>query len=291
MKSYKKHLQSTKSFGESDINSLRRPVYRTSAIFPIIDNSNLKTKILFMGYWLLKRKINSLGFLASIRDQEGTLIHRINTEINTPNAKEIIIGDILNDIGLGNKEFIGSIELEVFSIVDLVFPYPAFVLNYYNDFGSGVVHTAGRIYNDFEDLRENEEIKVKEAGFDLVPGENYSPFFSFVNGHIESTNTNIEIEIITENGTVYNGSINLGTITPLETVFVKFKDYLPISDILEGKTGTVKIKHELTGFFPRFIAGNFCTDNEAVSITHTYYDNSEVKGAEHYHENDRTDIL
>lgn len=291
MKSYSKHLQSVKSFGETDKNLLRRPIYRTSAIFPIINNNNLKTKILYMGYWLIKRNIDSLGFLVSIRDQNGILIHRINTKINTPNAKEIIIHEILTEIGLGNEEFIGSIELEVFSNTDLVFPYPAFVVNYYNEFGSGLVHTTGRIYNDFEDLMENEDIRVKEAGFDLISGENYSPFFSFVNGHIESKDTHIDVEIITKNGLVHSDSINLGFIAPLQTVFVKFKDYLPIDDILKGETGTVKIKHNLTGFFPRFIAGNFCTDNEAVSITHTYYDNSENNGEEHYHENKYSETL
>ena len=49
--------------------------------------------------------------------------------------------------------FPGSLELEVFSTGDLVFPYPAFVLSYCDDEISTVVHTAGRIYNDYEAAR------------------------------------------------------------------------------------------------------------------------------------------
>jgi len=291
MKSYKEHLLSTKSFGEAQENNLRRPVYRTSAVFPVIHNKSLKTKILFMGYWMVKRDLTSLGFLTSVRDKNGVLIHRVKSEIDSPNAREVLIEDILKNLGKENEDFIGSIELEIFSNTDLVFPYPAFVIDYYNEFGSGLVHTTGRIYNDFEDLKENEQIRVKEAGFDIIPGEKYSPFFSFVNGHIESLDTNINVEIITTSGLVHKGTINIGQINPLQTVFVKLKNYLPLDDLLKGETGTIKIQHQLTGFFPRFIAGNFCTDNQAVSITHTYYDNSDNSGVGHYHENKSPDLL
>ena len=57
-----------------------------------------------------------------------------------------------------------------------MYPYPAFVVNYFNSFGSGLVHTTGRIFNDIEDLKINESFKVKEAGFDLIPGKDYDPF-------------------------------------------------------------------------------------------------------------------
>ena len=291
MKTIKKHLLSTKSFGEIEKNSLRRPVYKTSAIFPVIHNKSLKTKILFMGYWMVKRGLTLLGFLTSVRDENGVLIHREKSEINSPKAREILIEDILKSLGKENEDFIGSIELEVFSNIDLVFPYPAFVLNYYNEFSSSLVHTTGRIYNDFEDLKENEQEIVKEAGFDIIPGDKYSPFFSFVNGFMDSLDTNIDLEIITTNGLVHKETINIGQINPLQTVFVKIKDYIPLDDFLKGETGTIKIKHQLTGFFPRFIAGNFCTDNGSVSITHTYYDNSENKDVDHYHENKSPDLL
>jgi hypothetical protein len=291
MKSYQNHLRSIKSFGEKNEASLRKPIYRTSAIFPVLNNKVIKTKILFMGYWLVKRDIKNLGFLVSLRNVNGVLINRINTEINSPNAKEILIDELLRDCSLQTDDFVGSIELEVFSNINLVFPYPAFVVNYYNDSGSAVVHTTGRIYNDFEDLQENEEIRVKEAGFDLFPGANYSPFFSFVNGYLEAKDASFNIEIFTENGLVFHDSINVGDILPLQTVFVNFKDFIPLDTILAGKTGTVKIKHSLAGFFPRFVAGNFSLDSGAVSITHTFYDNAESDGHEHYHENTHTSEL
>ena len=49
----------------------------------------------------------------------------------------------------------------------MVFPYPALVLEYFNEKFNTCVHTLGRVYNDFEDINENEEFKVPETGFDI----------------------------------------------------------------------------------------------------------------------------
>ena len=81
------------------------------------------------------------------------------------------INDLLRYIGIDYEIFIGSIELEIFSNIDLVYLSLHFVVNYFNSFGSGLVHTTGRIFNDIEDLKINESFKVKEAGFDLIPGK------------------------------------------------------------------------------------------------------------------------
>ena len=55
----------------------------------------------------------------------------------------------------------------------MVFSFPAFVLNYVSINSSTFVHTCGRIYNDFEDLNLNSEIKVPESGFDIIPNKNF----------------------------------------------------------------------------------------------------------------------
>ena len=43
-----------------------------------------------------------------------------------------------------NIDFIGSIETEFHSIEDMVFPYPALVLEYHNEEFNTCVHTLGR---------------------------------------------------------------------------------------------------------------------------------------------------
>ena len=44
MKTYKQHLITTQSFGEK-LNLIKKPTFRSSAIFPIINNKFLETKI------------------------------------------------------------------------------------------------------------------------------------------------------------------------------------------------------------------------------------------------------
>ena len=77
------------------------------------------------------------------------------------------------------NNFLGSIEIEFHSTKDLVFPYPALVLEYHNEKFNTCVHTLGRIYNDLEDLKENESFKVPESGFDIHVNDDlrFFPFF------------------------------------------------------------------------------------------------------------------
>jgi hypothetical protein len=71
MKSYKKHLVSTKSYGET-LDKDYRPVMRSSAAFPLIHKpGRIKSIYTFMGYWLRKRNINLVTVLATIRTDDG----------------------------------------------------------------------------------------------------------------------------------------------------------------------------------------------------------------------------
>ena len=82
--------------------------------------------------------------------------------INETKAYTIILKELIEKINY-NTEFIGSIETEFNTTRDMVFPYPALVLEYFNEKFNTCVHTLGRVYNDFEDINENEEFKVPET--------------------------------------------------------------------------------------------------------------------------------
>jgi len=289
MKSYKEHLSSIKSFGEQ-VSVKRRPVFRGSAIFPVIQHAKLNTRVLYMGYWMVKNNITELGLLITLRDQLGTIIYRDTQQINNPSSKEVEVGGILKAIEFPGDYFEGSIELEIFSSKDLVFPFPAFVVNYYNEKGSSAVHTTGRVYNDVEDMQSN-SVEVKECGFDLFPGEDMDPFFAFVNGHEVNSNAQFTLEVISKKGISNTKEISIGELSGLESKFIKLKDFLPIDEWIEGEVGTLKITHNLKGMFPRFIAGNFSKSAEALAITHTYYDNSKNSSEDAYWTNTNPDLM
>ncbi len=271
MKSLYKHLSSTHEFGE-ELDFAKKPVLRSSSIFPVIKNNNFSTRILFLGYWLIKRNIPEVCLVITLRERNGKILCRQLKTINSVQSFSIDLNSLLKELNY-DRDFLGSIETEFHTTRDMVFPYPALVLEYFNKFFDTYVHTIGRIYNDFEDLIENQKFKVSETGFDIYADDDLSSFFAFVNGPIPNSNGLIEYELTNFESKKFSGSFNLGKIDPFETKFVKFKDYIPnLSIMLAQKSGSISLKHNFEGFYPRFLVGNFQTSFPSVSFTHSYYD-------------------
>lgn len=282
MKSFYKFLSSRQEFGES-IDVTRKPIFRSSAIFPAIKNNSYTTSILFLGYWLLKRKINEVNVLITLRDKEGKILKRNSLIVDSPKSYSIELDSLLENIQYQESEFLGSIEVEIFSTRDMVFPYPALVLNYYGDSFNTCVHTLGRIYNDFEDLSENETIRVPETGFDVYADNDVDSFIAFVNGPLPNSNGSIRYVITNSDSQKFRGSFDLGMIKPYQTVFVKFREHIPeLNKMLNDKSGTITLEHNFEGFYPRFLAGNIQHSLPSVSFTHTYYDCSSCSAASDY---------
>ena len=219
MKSYHSHLSSTTI--QKSLKIKKNKILRSSAIFPFIINQEMDTKILFMGYWLLKRNLLSVDLRVKIRSENGKLIIKKIKRISSIKAFKISVKKLL-----GKKSFlqsiIGSIELEILSKKDMVYPYPAIVVNFEGKKSSSVVHTCGRIYNNKRDLKQNNEYKVPETGIDILPNKNFFPFFSFVNGNKKIIQDKISIKIINYLGEELNKKIVLKNIRPYQTKFVFF---------------------------------------------------------------------
>lgn len=277
MKSYKSHLLSTKSFGEIQSKNYR-PVMRSSAAFPLIHKpGKLFSIYTFMGYWLRKRNINLVTVLVTVRNVDGKKILQKSLEVD--NVKSYILSsfDVLED----NKfEFIGSIELEIFSAVDMVFPYPAITFGIKGTNGLTFVHTCGRIYNDFDDMKSNTEQTVPETGFDVYNGNSYTPFFAFVNGPIAIENEEIELEYFDIHGSKVVKKKKIENVKPYGLGWIELLDKNEKNEISDTFRTCVKIRHNFEGFFPRFVAGNILRNYEDISLTHSFYDTSVDKSNE-----------
>lgn len=273
MKSYQAHLAST---NVKNPNSLKNnQILRSSAIFPFIISKSLDTKILFMGYWLIKRNIKDIILKVSLRSKEGVKIKEEFKNIKQVKAFSISVKKLLK---FQSNSIIrsGSIELEIFSKTNMVYPYPAIVVNYEGKNSSTVVHTCGRIYNNKEDFKANNQQQVSETGIDIIPNRNFLPFFAFVNGKTKVSNTNLKIKVINYLGEVLIKKIFIKYLKPYETKFVYFLNENE-KKFLRQKKGTVKIDHSFKSFFPRFLSGNIEKNNHNSSLTHTYYDTSNLK--------------
>ena len=287
MKSYQAHLSSTSLQKAKNIN--KNDVLRSSAIFPFIINKEMDTSLLFMGYWLLKRNIKSIHIEVKIRSENGQIIKKFKKNITSIKAFKISVKKTLRKNNLISS-LKGSIEVEIFSDVNMVYPYPAIVINFEGKNSSSVVHTCGRIYNDVNDFKQNNQYKVPETGVDIIPNRNFTPFFSFVNGKSKIHKDKIKIIIINYLGERLKKEINLEDIKPYQTKFIFFLNENEKS-FLKGKKGTLKINHNFKSFFPRFLSGNIEHNQNNSSLTHTYYDTSSQKNKNTFWKNPNSKIF
>ena len=279
MKTYSQHLSGTGQTANIDI--VRKPILRSSAIFPFMINSKIDNKFLLLGYWLIKRDIKEVLLLITIRSKSGEIIFRSKKIIDQVKAYKFSVKKLLN---YKSGNFIGSIEFEVFSTHDLFYPYPACVLEASSKDCSTFVHTCGRIYNDFEDLNNNSNFKPPESGFDILPDKTVKNYFSFVNGATEIKNEILEVTLINHKGKKKKKIIKLKRLVPYETKFIFFTE-LEDKKFFNHQKGTAKIKHNFKSFFPRFLVGNISSDLSKTTLSHTYYDISNLKGEEHFWKN------
>ena len=172
------------------------------------------------------------------------------------------------------EDFHGSVEIEIFSAVDMVFPYPAITYAIKSLNGFTFVHTCGRIYNDLNDFNINNEQVVPETGFDVILNKNYNPFFSFVNGPEEILSEPFQLEFINTDGEKIVESRVIKNIKSYGLVIVNLIESENIRSVFKDEKITVKIKHNFKGFFPRFVVGNIYKEFSDISLSHSYYDNS-----------------
>jgi hypothetical protein len=274
MRSYWDHLKSGQVKKEQLIAN---PVFRASSLFPVLNSQQIHTRIIFLGYWLVKRNISSIAWVTTLRDEHGKIILRKIAKVEEAKAFRIEVSDLLEEIGFTKEDsFFGSLETEFFSANPLIFPYPATTVNYYGNEFSSAVHTAERVFNNFEDLKQNSEMKVAECGFNIFIQDNIEPFVALVNGPIEEDDFRIEATFFNQKNEKLQHEFLLGKIVPYETRFLYLSRELNLKEFLSGQAGTVKLFFHLPWIFPRLIAGNMQDKPSQVSITHSYYDCSQA---------------
>jgi len=281
MRSYYAHLENAMNISHSTIPA--KPVYRSSAIFPVINKEGISTRIIYMGYWMLKRNIHEIASIINLRSEDGTLLNRTVSTIQEAKTYRIELADQLALAGINpHSSFTGSIECEFFSTANLVFPFPALAVNYYGDHFSSVVHTAQRIYNDFDDLRNNSQTQVPESGFNIYVDDDHEPFFALINGGEEVANACLQMEFYNHRKEVLTAEKTLGNFKPYQTCFVYPAKEVPLKNFLENLPGAAKIRFKLNWIFPRLIVGNIQHSLPAITITHTYYDCSAAQSPTDY---------
>jgi hypothetical protein len=270
MRSYYAHLEQVK-----DVKALKesKPIFRASAIFPAIHRKEIHTRLIFLSYWLLKRQILKMTCLVTLRSQDGRVLHRSMESIDEPKAYRVELEEYLTLSGLDlDQGFVGSLEIEFFSSLPLVYPFPAVTVNYYGPKFSTFVHTAQRIYNDYEDMLSNSQQKVAEAGFNIYIDSHTEPFIGFVNGPVADRQVSLDFQFINVENEVLQHELILGELSPYETYMIYPARELDLKSFLHGGAGTLKVSFDIAWIFPRLVVGNVQHNPANMSITHSYYD-------------------
>ncbi|MBA3604357.1 MAG: hypothetical protein H0W50_12150 [Parachlamydiaceae bacterium] len=222
---------------------------------------------------MLKRNIDKIAAFTSLRDKDGTILVRQLITLTEAKSYRIEVSELLIQAGRSlDASFVGSIEVEFFAASNLVFAFPATVINYYGEDFSSFVHTAQRVYNDFEDMQKNSQTDVPESGFNIHVDDNNEPFISLVNGPEAQEDSKIELQLFNSNGDVLEYTKSLGRLAPYQTTFLYPARELDLEVFLQHQVGACKAKFNLRWIFPRLLVGNRQKKPSAFVITHSYYD-------------------
>lgn len=286
MRSYYAHLET--AMGSPLAAIPPKPTFRSSAIFPMLQMPGISSRILFMGYWILKRNIREIAAVITLRNTAGNVLFRDHMLVQEPKTYRVELSEQLAKSGLApNANFTGSMEIEFFSTQNLVFPFPAVVINYYGPEFSTVVHTAQRIYNDFDDMNRNSQSEVPESGFNIYAEDDREPFIGLINGATAVPDCKIYMQFFNEEKRSLSQEINVGILAPYETKIIFPAQLVDLKSFLKGKVGAAKIHFHVNWIFPRLIVGNIQHSLPAVTITHTYYDcSSAVSDADYWRPNE-----
>lgn len=247
-------------------------ILRASGIFYFKKTENFKTTISFLDYWKIKRNLETT-IIASLRKMNGELVFREKLEFND----SYVINYSPNIV---EKEFEGSIEIEIFSLEDMKIPYAGIMVVYESKFGVSMVHTYGRTYSHHEieeekTLRHGEETSCHA----FEESEDTKSFAVVHNGNIICPKQNIEISVLNYLGKRKNLTFELKELKPYETVRFNLKELFPgIVEFLKGKPGYSSFSFSLnSSAFPRMLTIKQKNDNSDFQVTHSNFNLSKHK--------------
>jgi hypothetical protein len=241
-------------------------VLRASGIFYVIKAPSFKTSISFLNYWKIKRNLDTT-IIASLRKMDGTLISRKKLEFKNSN----VINHILD---IPDKFFEGSIEIEIFSLEDMVVPYAGIMVVYESQLGISLTHTYGRTYSNYE-IEENKILSKGEETccHAFVDSENTESFAVVHNGSVICPEQEIKISILNHDGKRQINSFILHELKPFETIKLRPQDCFPnLIQFLDGKPGYSSFSFNLNNSaFPRMLTINQKKDLSDFQVSHSNF--------------------
>jgi hypothetical protein len=248
-----------------------------------MQEEGIRSRIVYMGYWKAKRGIEEISCVCTLRTQTGEVLTRHTQVIADSRAYRVELASLLEEAGLDRETpFLGSVEAEFFCAQNLFFPFPAVVVNYYGPQFSCAVHSAQRVYNDFDDWQENSLSTVPESGFNIYADDEREAFITLINGPQVVPESTVKVEAINAQGESLIFRIPLGRLAPYQTEWLYLEDHADLQSFLGRKEGCAKVHFEVEWIYPRLIVGNRMRLFPGLNVTHSYYDCSDARSSGDY---------
>ncbi len=239
-------------------------VLRSSAIFYVINSKTIKTTISFSNYWKYKNNLDVCVIL-NLRNLKGKLFDR--KLINFDDT------DVCNYSP--PKSFEGSVEVEVFSIVNMRIPYAAIMAVYEANNSISMVHSYARIYSAHEIEEKRTIVDGEESCWTVRDTGDITSFAVIHNGATKQKKQKLKLGIRNSTNAENIVEFEIGDLEPYETFVVEPKKYFHnIIDWLNGKPGNARISFKLNGSFTRMLCGNKANDESQFQITHSNFNYS-----------------
>jgi hypothetical protein len=239
-------------------------VYRSSAIFWVVNNEKIKTTICLSDYWRYKNNL-AVSVVVNLRNLKGELVSR----------DVISFSDSLVKNYVPPFEFSGTVEVEAFSSENLRIPYAAVMAVYEASESISMVHSYARSYSQHE-IEENRMIaKGRESCWSLRDSSDWRSFCIIHNGSQIVEPQLVTLNVRTFDGVEHSVDFEIGPLQPFETIVIEPLDYFHnLPYLLNGQPGNARLSFQLGAGFTRMLCGVRTNDWAQVQITHSNFDYS-----------------
>jgi hypothetical protein len=239
-------------------------VLRSSAIFYFLSDSNTKSTVSILNYWKFKRGIE-VSILATLRNMAGEAVQKTSLVFEN--------GNVINFSPFFESGFEGSVEIEVFSEMNMVIPYSAIVCCYETKKGFTVVHGYARAYS----AKEQEEGRMltngKEGCWTLRDNEKVSSFCVIHNGFLDVAEQEVTISVINSANKKISETIKWPELKKYESRKIYPSEIFPgLTAFLGGQLGQAQFDFKLGAGFTRMLVGNQTKDKTDLQVTHSNFD-------------------
>lgn len=236
-------------------------VHRSSTTIPELPGCNVE--ISFLNHFLIKRGYSHVGCRITAIDSQGQRIKSDLKMITEAKAYTIPLTGMV-------EQKVETYQIEFFCADNIVIPFPAVMINHYNQQFMNSVHVCNRVYNDVFDEEQVLTNDCAESSIDVFALPDRQTFFIFTVGPY-ACQDNIEIELLTEHKKYHK-------ILPIDLPRFANKHLLLTAlfpDFPLGETGTIRLRQaQQTMFYQRLFTGVWHKTG-AFSGNHSYYDSSE----------------